>query len=247
MEIIKTDLNWSGALAKRSTIDMIVLHHAAAKHCDIYKIHEWHLANSWSGFGYHYFVNKNGEIYQGRPDNTIGAHATGYNSNSIGVCFEGDFEKEMPTQAQINSGLELIEHLKIKYNIQKIKGHGELMSTSCPGRFFSIDQFRGDKENLILSFQKAAELDGFKFKKYGADGKFGAETEAIMKKCVVKKRLLYKYKTSTMLVQRLLGIKQDGLAGSETDAAIRKFQKENNLQVDGCVGLNTWRALLGVK
>ena len=58
MEIIKADLNWAGSLAKRSTIDMIVLHHASAKNCTIYNIHSWHLANGWSGVGYHYFINK---------------------------------------------------------------------------------------------------------------------------------------------------------------------------------------------
>jgi peptidoglycan hydrolase-like protein with peptidoglycan-binding domain len=62
----------------------------------------------------------------------------------------------------------------------------------------------------------------------------------------VKKRLVYKYKNATKLVQRLLGLEQDGLCGKLTDAAIRKFQKENNLLVDGCVGISTWKALLGI-
>ena len=78
MLIIQKQFNWSSALAKRSTIDMIVLHHANATSCTVDQIHEWHLANSWSGFGYHYFVDKKGQIFKGRPDDTIGSHAKGF-------------------------------------------------------------------------------------------------------------------------------------------------------------------------
>ena len=88
MEIIDAKLNWGGALAKRSKIDMIVLHHAAAKNATIYNIHRWHLANGWSGCGYNFFISKDGRIFRGRPEDTIGSHAKGYNSTSLGICFE---------------------------------------------------------------------------------------------------------------------------------------------------------------
>lgn len=246
MKIIETKLNWAGPLAKRSTIDMIVLHHADAKKCTIYNIHNWHLANGWSGCGYHYFVNKKGEIFKGRPDDTIGSHAKGYNATSIGVCFEGNFESQIPPQVQIDAGLQLVEYLKKKYNIKKIKGHGELMATLCPGKLFPLDKFVGEKENLVLSFQRCASADGFKFNQYGLDGKYGSETESVMRKCIVKKRLIYRYKNATTLVQRLLGVTVDGKAGKETDAAIRRFQQEHGLAVDGAVGLCTWKKLLGI-
>jgi peptidoglycan hydrolase-like protein with peptidoglycan-binding domain len=247
MQIIETKLNQAGALAKRSKIDMIVLHHAAAKHCTVYNINQWHLANGWSMIGYHYFINKKGEIFKGRPDDTIGSHAKGYNATSLGLCFEGDFEKEVPTQEQIEAGLELVSYLKKKYNIKKVKGHKDLMTTSCPGTLFPMEKFVDEKENLILSFQRATTADGFRFKSYGLDGKFGSETESIMKKCIVKRRLFYKYKNATKLAQRLLGINQDGLCGKETEAAIKNFQESNGLVADGCVGLATWKALLDIK
>lgn len=246
MEVIQTKFNWAGALAKRSTIDMIVLHHANATNCTVEDIHRWHLANGWSGFGYHYFVNKNGLIFKGRPDDTIGSHAKGFNSTSIGICFEGNFEKEMPTQAQIEAGLELVEYLKIKYNINNIKGHGELMATACPGKLFDIAKFRGVKENLVLSFQMAAYTDGFRFPKYGTDGVWGDETESVAKQCVVKRRLIHKYKNATKLVQRLLCVEQDGKTGPITSQAIKDFQQKNGLEADSVVGPLTWKKLLGV-
>lgn len=116
----------------------------------------------------------------------------------------------------------------------------------CPWiEYIEENQFK--KENLVLSFQKAATADGFQFQKYGCDGDYGNETKSVMRKCVVKKRLVYKYKNATKLVQRLLGLKQDGFCGPATEQAIKNFQQKNNLQVDGAVGKYTWEKLLGIK
>ncbi len=251
MKIIEVDYQWRGTLIKRNKTEMIVLHHAAAKSCTVQEVHKWHINRGWSGVGYHYFISRDGQIFRGRPEDTVGAHVTGHNSKSIGVCFEGDYTAQTVPTAQLEAGKELIAYLKDKYKITKVVGHRDLMATSCPGLkfpFFEIANAKQNiaKENLILSFQRAATADGFKFPKYGCDGDYGNETKSVMQKCIVKKRLLYKYKNSTKLVQRLLGLKQDGLCGSQTDAAIRKFQKENGLQVDGVVGLCTWKALLNI-
>ena len=45
-------------------------------------------------------------------------------------------------------------------------------------------------------------------------------------------------------LQRLLGIEQDGEFGAATDTAVRAFQENHGLVVDGVVGRYTWRALL---
>lgn len=247
MEIKEEKYEWAGVLAKRSEIDMIVLHHADASTCSPQDIHWWHVRNGWSGIGYHYFVNKQGVIFKGRPDDVIGSHAKGYNSTSLGICFEGRYNKEIMSEEQLKAGKELVSYLKKKYGITKVKRHKDLMATDCPGSLFPFEEMIEDvEENLVLSFQRAAVADGFKFPQYGCDGSYGDETKSVMQKCIVKKRLLYKYKNATKLVQRLLGIKQDGLAGKETESAIKKFQKENNLTADGCVGLFTWKKLLNI-
>jgi N-acetyl-anhydromuramyl-L-alanine amidase AmpD len=230
---------------------MIILHHAAAKSCTVQQVHQWHINRGWCGIGYHYFISRDGQIFRGRPENTVGAHVTGHNSKSIGVCFEGDYTVQTMPIAQLEAGKELVAYLKDKYKITKVKGHRDLMATSCPGinfPFFEIANAKKSdkKENLILLFQKAAIADGVKLPKYGADGQYGSETKAAMQKCVVKKRLIYRYKNCTKLVQRLLGIDSDGLAGPDTDATIRKFQKQNGLAVDGAVGLQTWKVLLNI-
>lgn len=94
MQIIRKKYNWASPLFKRNKTNRIILHHAQAKTCSVEDIHQWHLKKDWSGIGYHFLVRKDGTIYQGRPEDTIGAHAKGANHDSIGICAEGDFMKE---------------------------------------------------------------------------------------------------------------------------------------------------------
>lgn len=98
----------------------------------------------------------------------------------------------------------------------------------------------------ILEWQKAAIADGFKFPKYGADGKWGAECESVAKKAIVKKRNTYQYFNLTKIVQDVVGTTVDGKCGTNTDKAIRDWQSKNGLTVDGCVGINSWKKILGI-
>lgn len=45
-------------------------------------------------------------------------------------------------------------------------------------------------------------------------------------------------------LQRILGIKDDGIFKSKTEDAVRRYQKANGLTVDGVVGSKTWSKLL---
>ncbi len=103
------------------------------------------------------------------------------------------------------------------------------------------------EKNEVLQWQKAAIADGFKFSKFGADGKWGAECESVAKKAVCKKRVTYKYKNLTRIVQEAVGVTADGMFGVNTQKAVKAYQKANGLTADGCVGINTWKKLLGVK
>ena len=245
MNIIQSNLTFKN-MSKRTKTDLIVLHHAATKSCSVEDVHRWHLDKGWSGVGYHFFIRKDGTIWRGRPEDRIGAHTVDYNSKSIGICFEGNFELEPMPEFQKAAGLDLIVYLKGKYPIKDIKGHRELKATACPGKYFPLaemktGQAQSTQENRALQFQLAALADGFKFAKYGADGMWGNETETVAKSAVVKKRLTYKYKNLTKLVQKAVGVTVDGLCGKDTVAAIKNWQKKKGLVVDGQWGINCWK------
>lgn len=103
------------------------------------------------------------------------------------------------------------------------------------------------KENKILEWQKAAIKDGFKFPQHGADGEWGTECITVAKKAICQKRLTYKYKNLTKLVQKAVGVAEDGKFGNDTKEAVKKYQKLLGITADGAVGLNTWKRILGVK
>lgn len=111
----------------------IILHHAAATECTIEQIHKWHLQRGFAGAGYHYLIRKDGAIEKGRPIQYIGAHCSGNNSCSIGVCLEGDFRKENPTTEQIETLNKLVPEIrKIYPTIKRVLNHNDLMKTKCP-------------------------------------------------------------------------------------------------------------------
>lgn len=145
MKINSVNFNFKNGLSKRKSTNYIIIHHRAGDG-DVQSIHNAHLNNGWSGIGYHYYVRKNGSIYTGRPEYASGAHTVDYNSQSIGVCFEGNFENEKMKAMQINAGRELINHLKSKYPKAKIKRHKDFNSTACPGKNFPFDDIIKDKK-----------------------------------------------------------------------------------------------------
>lgn len=137
MNIIESGLKF-GSLSKRGKTTAVVLHNVEAKTCTIYDIHRWHLNNGWSGCGYHFFIQKNGAVYRGRPVDTVGAHASNHNSYTVGICLEGSFNNENPTDAQYNACAALIKHIRGIYpSAVAVYGHKELMSTDCPGKNFN--------------------------------------------------------------------------------------------------------------
>ena len=144
MEIIKSDWSWRGTLARRSSTKYIALHHAEAVTCTARQIDEWHKSNGWSGIGYHFFVRKNGEVYEGRPLWALGAHVQGKNDASVGICAEGDYhnkDKVMP-EAQKKAIKELIAYLKGMYPNAEVVGHGEIGESNCPGRYYPLEEMK---------------------------------------------------------------------------------------------------------
>lgn len=144
MQIIEESYGFSGTLSNRGKTDYIVLHHSAG-HGTPQSIHAEHLRAGYVGIGYHFYIRKDGSVYRGRPINVTGAHCLGYNSKSVGVCFEGNFENEEMTEKQKESGKELLEYLKKLYPKAYVKRHKDLNATLCPGKNFCFEEIAGKK------------------------------------------------------------------------------------------------------
>lgn len=140
MNIVEHTFSFKNALVKRKSTTDLILHHAAAAKCSVEDIHRWHLGNGWSGIGYHFLVRKDGSVHRGRPIDTVGAHTYGANSDSIGVCFEGNFENEEMPDVQKEAGAELVTYIRQLYpSITKVGKHKDYLSTACPGKNFPFE------------------------------------------------------------------------------------------------------------
>lgn len=123
-------------------INLIVIHCSATKKWQdvgAEDIRKWHLDRGWSDIGYHYVIKRNGDIQLGRPFEKMGAHARGYNRNSIGICLVGGLDDDGKPQdnfsfRQYFSLVSLLSPLIQKYPNVKIIGHGELpgVAKACP-------------------------------------------------------------------------------------------------------------------
>lgn len=110
-------------------------------------------------------------------------------------------------------------------------------------------EFPADEEYIptVKEWQTAAIADGYKFEKYGADGKWGAECKAVAKKAVCKQQLIgFKNKNLTIIIQKVVGVTVDGKFGANTKKAVKEWQKSKGLKADGAVGPDTWAKILHI-
>lgn len=245
MNIIETNLKFRTALTNRNSTNRIIIHHAEASHCTAQDIHQWHLNNGWSGAGYHFLVRKDGTIYRLRPENKIGAHASGSNSDSIGICFEGSYMTETMSQAQINAGKELVAYLKQRYGISKVQAHREVCSTNCPGRNFPFSEIANAKSIKNTSESNTTVNTAAKEVQYMFEAKTCKAGDC---------------NTSVLLLQEILKArgfysgKLDRKFGKELMIAVNKYQVERmkqgkklgNGKGDGICGQDMWRDLIAI-
>lgn len=148
MNYIAKPLNWKDTNFKANTPNTIVIHHAAASSCSIEDIHKWHLARGWKGIAYHYFIRKDGSVYIGRLEIQQGGHLLGdENKDTIGICLEGDYnkEKEIPG-AQFQALILLCQDIEKRWSIKQYAEHSDFPSAKvngkiCPGKWFPWNAF----------------------------------------------------------------------------------------------------------
>ena len=123
-------------------IDLIVIHCSATRATQRYTVDDCrrdHRARGFADIGYHYYITRDGVVHAGRPLHIVGAHATGYNAHSIGICYEGGLDirgrpADTRTSEQKDTLLKLLERLKTDYPQIRVVGHRDLpdVKKDCP-------------------------------------------------------------------------------------------------------------------
>ena len=134
--------NESSLHVSRRTINRIIVHCTATPEGrveTVESIRRMHKAKGWADIGYHYLIGLNGERWNGRNVNLVGAHCEGYNANSIGVCYVGGCDKNMKakdtrTDKQKAALIALLKDLRKLYPKAKIVSHRDLdrKGKACP-------------------------------------------------------------------------------------------------------------------
>ncbi len=127
---------------KRKRTDYIAVHCTATKEGEDFHVKDidrMHRQRGFNGIGYHYLVALDGTVEQGRPQDTVGAHVSDYNSVSVGVSYVGGLDKngrakDTRTTAQKASLKKILTELKSLYPKAKIQGHRDFpqVKKECP-------------------------------------------------------------------------------------------------------------------
>lgn len=122
------------------TINEIIFHCSATpegKEFTGQQIRSWHLQRGFSDIGYHLLVHLDGSIEMGRPLHIAGAHTSGHNANSIGVCYIGGVDasnnpKDTRTPAQRETLRAIAQLARSLMPGITISGHREYARKACP-------------------------------------------------------------------------------------------------------------------
>ena len=138
-------------------INLIVIHCSATRCNQRYSIdrlrddHNARFHNK--GIGYHYYIERDGQLHKPRDESEVGMHALHYNAHSIGICYEGGLDEkgrscDTRTPAQRATMLALLRSLKSAYPDADIKGHCELegVHKDCP--CFNCQEYRDYFANI---------------------------------------------------------------------------------------------------
>jgi N-acetylmuramoyl-L-alanine amidase len=121
-------------------IDKIIVHCTATpegREVSVKEIDRWHRERGFKCIGYHYVIGLDGKVSEGRPIEEIGAHCTGQNSHSVGVCYVGGIDRfglpaDTRTLQQCVAMRELLASLKERFPKAMIYGHRDFARKACP-------------------------------------------------------------------------------------------------------------------
>lgn len=136
-------------------VKFLVVHHTAGSNTSsdwaavVRSIWNNHVnTRGWSDIGYNFLLDRNGNIYDARADDTRGAHFSAQNSGTSGMALMGTFSTVVPSTVMLLSlenlltwkscdksidPLAIAFHASSGLNLHTIPGHRDGGNTVCPG------------------------------------------------------------------------------------------------------------------
>jgi hypothetical protein len=136
----------------------VTLHHSDGKHtttlaqseAEARFIQDFHIhGRGWIDIAYHFLVDAQGNILEGRPEGVLGAHTLANNEGNVGIVLLGTYHppvNDVPTKAQLDAVTALGRYLVSRYGIdpKSLRGHRDYKQTDCPGNiaYAKLDALR---------------------------------------------------------------------------------------------------------
>lgn len=218
-------------------------------HDNVATMEAWHLANGWSGVGYHLFCRKSGQGELGRSLEKIPAAQGGHNRGSIAICLHGLSEDKF-TDAQKAWLVDVCAQINQAYNgAVTFHGHCEVAAKTCP--VFDYREVLGLDEHGYMGLVPAdTPLGTAPMVDRGDLSELEAPEAGTGVGGVL--RLGDNGKAVEYLQEDLKGFGYhsgaiDGHFGPLTRAALLAFQADNFLVEDGIAGPSTQEAILSAR
>jgi N-acetyl-anhydromuramyl-L-alanine amidase AmpD len=215
---------------KLSQVQKIIIHQELGE-SSIEEVNHYHITPAENNhiskagcphFCYHFGIRKNGEVVLANEYTDITWHCSGQNTTSIGIMVQGNFAgpghdlgNSEPTPKQIESLGELTDYLLKTFKLKEQDVWGHYHFGKRACPGYVLQDWIEKKRNALPKDSPAEKIEK-------------TVTE-------IQKRLaLLGYNPGTV----------DGIMGIKTQSAIRNFQADNQLLVDGIAGPQTWKKLL---
>ncbi|HEX6291313.1 MAG TPA: N-acetylmuramoyl-L-alanine amidase [Herpetosiphonaceae bacterium] len=224
----------------------VIVHHTATSNSTDYSLaHAYSLAraiqnyhmdnNGWIDTGQQFTISRGGyvlegrhrslEVLQGGVNHVRGAHCLNQNDVAVGIENEGTYITATPPQALYDKLVAMCAYICQQYGIPstEIYGHRDFNATECPGDklYAMLPQLRSDVAALI-----------------------GGPTPRVWP-IVQRGHTGERVKTVQYLLREHgQSLTVDGIFGSGTERAVKKFQSSKGLTADGIVGAQTWEVLV---
>jgi len=256
-DITKNNLNQIPASRGKNKIEWIVIHYLGVPNADNPNLYG-------GGYGGHYNITRNGEIYKAAdPKTAVVWHCGGglqgldghkyykicTNYNSIGIensiCYTDPFEKNPSpssdkwyfTTATQKSLVFLVSKLMDEFNIDinHVIRHYDVTGKICPNPYVKNNKLKtswtwDEFKNKLLKYRN---------------------TKTDTKITIINDTPVSTNKSIKEMQQMLIKLGYncgaagaDGILGTNTKKAIKAFQKDNQLIVDGIYGPKTEKVLL---